>query len=158
MFWSLPMIRFHIRAALSKTCLRAAKTQISLHVRAVWSGSLLSAVRSIGYYRSMNGEQRPDDTSACADDLRTLCMFKGIIIIIFFFCWTFPILSQLPFTVHLLPSGLAPMLTSRQALAGVSACCVSQENDACSLIHLCRMDSSALTLCTCPFPMKGVSG
>ena len=62
-----------------KTCLaymRTAKAQISLRIRAVWSGPSLSANRIIGYYKIkyMNGEQRPGWYLAHAqDDLNAHC-------------------------------------------------------------------------------------
>ena len=60
--------------------MRTAKAQISLRIRAVWSGPSLSANRIIGYYRMMDGEQRPGCYFAHAQDdmnLRILRMFEG---------------------------------------------------------------------------------
>ena len=47
--------------------MRTAKAQISLRIRAVWSGPSLSANRIIGYYEMYEWRAKaPDDISACA--------------------------------------------------------------------------------------------
>ena len=60
--------------------MRTAKPQISLRIRAVWSGFLLSANRIIGYYRVYDENKASDDDFAHAQDdlnLRIFSMFEG---------------------------------------------------------------------------------
>ena len=57
-----------------------AKAQISLRIRAVWSGPLLSANRTIGYYRMYDWRTKARMIFAYVQDdpgLRILRMFGG---------------------------------------------------------------------------------
>ena len=60
--------------------MRTMKAQISLWIRAVWSGPSLSAYRIIDMIKCINEQQRPGWYSALAQDdliLRILRMLEG---------------------------------------------------------------------------------